>query len=269
MDLTQVADDTESDTENLKLAADMILKYYDKQPKKVAINKNNIEEFKERTGMVASRKPEKQTTPRKIRGTVADAVCIKGHAAQAKADLPPGALSGAMERDNADQSRGEQRGGTGRGRAGRTGIRGGTGIRGTTGWPPWRKKDWSSSSSDESFNPKATLACMQCVVSNPISMRWIGHLVFGMQSVPATHKLIIYTYIYIYIYIKNCVEGHECWWSCQEQHIQKQICLAPQLSLNACMHVQAQVSVTITIVPPFYYTKLMLTFKDKLARPVQ
>ena len=65
--------------------------------------------------------------------------------------------SAAMERDNADQSRGEQRGRTGRGRAGRTGIRGGSGIRGTTGWPPWRKKDWSSSSSDESDRSAAIL----------------------------------------------------------------------------------------------------------------
>ena len=103
---------------------------------------------------------------------------------------------------------------------------------------------------------------MQCVVSNPISMRWIGHLFFGMRSVPATHKFIIYIHI-IVLKIMNV-----CGLVKNNTFKNKSVWRPTNLSMHACMCRRRCQLLYITIVPPFCYAKLMLTFKDKLARPV-
>ena len=83
LNLTQIDEDTESDRENLRLAADAIRILYDKnQPKKADLCTKKLEAFKAKRGLSAP----------KMRGSVADATCIGGHTAQWKADLSSGAL---------------------------------------------------------------------------------------------------------------------------------------------------------------------------------
>jgi len=74
------------------LAAEHFRNLYDKkQPKGVDLQKR-IEEFKVKRGLCGSSDTGGNNTWAKMRGSVSDATCIRGHTAQWKADLSSGAL---------------------------------------------------------------------------------------------------------------------------------------------------------------------------------